>query len=107
MGVGDGVIVAALVNGNDGVAVIACSVFGAKTMRDLDDGLKQAQDANAKGVILDLRNNPGGYVDAAPHALVEARRPTHVAAHREARHRWPCRWSRGWLARRVVPGARA
>ena len=50
---------------DDGVALIACSVFGTKTMRDLDDGLKQARDANAKGVILDLRNNPGGYVDAA------------------------------------------
>lgn len=50
---------------DDGIAVIACSVFGDKTTEDLDAGLKQATDAHAKGVILDLRNNGGGYVDAA------------------------------------------
>lgn len=50
---------------DDGIALIACSVFGDKTTDNLDAGLKQAIAANAKGVILDLRNNGGGYVDAA------------------------------------------
>ncbi len=50
---------------DDGVVVIACSIFGDKTTSDLNDGLKQANDSKAKGVILDLRNNGGGYVNSA------------------------------------------
>ena len=50
---------------DDGVAVIACSVFGDKTTDNLDAGLQQAITAHAKGIILDLRNNGGGYVTAA------------------------------------------
>ena len=41
------------------------SIFNEKTTAELDAALKQAQDQNAKGIILDLRNNGGGIVTSA------------------------------------------
>ncbi len=74
-------------NRADGVVVISCSIFGDKTMRDLDAGLKQAIDSNAKGVVLDLRNNGGGLVDVAERMLgrfiPSSKGPAFYAAHRQ------------------------
>ncbi|MGN6671742.1 MAG: S41 family peptidase [Thermomicrobiales bacterium] len=47
------------------IALISVSVFGDKTTAQLDGALKDAQAAHAKGIILDLRNNGGGWVQAA------------------------------------------
>jgi carboxyl-terminal processing protease len=47
------------------IALISVSVFGDKTTTQLDGALKDAQAAHAKGIILDLRNNGGGWVQAA------------------------------------------
>ena len=47
------------------IALISVSVFGDKTTAQLDGELKNARAAGAKGVILDLRNNGGGWVKAA------------------------------------------
>lgn len=49
----------------DGIAVLTVSIFGEQTSAQLDAGLKQAHDAHAKGIILDLRNNGGGFVTDA------------------------------------------
>jgi carboxyl-terminal processing protease len=49
----------------DGVAIIAVSSFGGTTTAQLDAGIRQAQGAGAKAVILDLRNDGGGLVTVA------------------------------------------
>lgn len=53
----------------DGYAHIEVSLFGDKTTPDLDKALEEAQRQNAKGIILDLRNNGGGWVVAAQEML--------------------------------------
>ena len=47
------------------VALIGVSVFGDKTTAQLDDALRGAREAGATRIILDLRNNGGGWVQAA------------------------------------------
>ncbi|MBU1180115.1 S41 family peptidase [Patescibacteria group bacterium] len=47
------------------IAHIRILQFGADTKNDFDKIVKQVVLKNPKGIILDLRNNPGGYLDAA------------------------------------------
>ncbi len=47
------------------IALITVSVFGDKTTAQFDDELQNARRAGAKALILDLRNNGGGWVQAA------------------------------------------
>ncbi|MFZ4648448.1 MAG: S41 family peptidase [Patescibacteria group bacterium] len=49
----------------DGLAVLRISSFGDDTLNLFEDAVKQIQTKKPKGLILDLRNNPGGYLDAA------------------------------------------
>jgi carboxyl-terminal processing protease len=49
----------------DGIGVLEVSIFGDKTTAELDAGLRKILDSNPKGIILDLRNNGGGYVQSA------------------------------------------
>ncbi|MFA6193385.1 MAG: S41 family peptidase [Parcubacteria group bacterium] len=50
---------------NDGIAVIKISKFGDDTTSGMDQAANQIVSQKAKGIILDLRNNPGGYLEAA------------------------------------------
>jgi carboxyl-terminal processing protease len=50
---------------NGGVAYIDISEFGEETVSEFDAALKAMTMRNAKGIIIDLRNDPGGYLDAA------------------------------------------
>lgn len=47
------------------VAVIAVNKFGDKTLPEWEKIVTEVKDKNASGVILDLRNNPGGYLQRA------------------------------------------
>lgn len=50
---------------SDGVMVITVSNFNDDTMSLFDQAVKTVLTKNPKGLILDLRNNPGGYLDTA------------------------------------------
>lgn len=47
------------------IAYIKILQFGTETSRDFDNIVGKVVLKNPKGIILDLRNNPGGYLDAA------------------------------------------
>jgi carboxyl-terminal processing protease len=47
------------------VAVVRISQFGEGEADELNNALNGARTAGAKGLVLDLRNSPGGYVDQA------------------------------------------
>jgi carboxyl-terminal processing protease len=50
---------------NNNIAVIKISKFGDDTVSGMNQVASQVVSQKAKGVILDLRNNPGGYLEAA------------------------------------------
>lgn len=69
------------------IGKITVTAFNDYTNKELDDALTQVRDKRLKGIILDLRNNGGGYVDGAQQllghflpqgsvAMLEDRRPT-------------------------------
>lgn len=54
---------------DNNLAHITVSIFGDKTTAQLDKSLQEARAAGVKGIILDLRNNGGGWVSAAQEML--------------------------------------
>ncbi len=50
---------------DNGIAYVKLSVFGDKSATELHDALKDLMAQQPKGLILDLRNNPGGVVPVA------------------------------------------
>jgi len=65
---------------DNNLALISVSVFGDKTTEQLDDALKGAREAGATGIILDLRNNGGGWVQAAQEMIGRFVDPAHGPA---------------------------
>ena len=49
----------------DSIAYVKLSFFGNTVARDLAAFFQQINGQNLRGIILDLRNNPGGYLDVA------------------------------------------
>lgn len=47
------------------IAYIDINTFGDRTTRELRDALDELLKQNPKGIIIDLRNNPGGYLTTA------------------------------------------
>ena len=52
---------------NNTIAHIRVLRFGSDTNKEWDSVVEQVVKANAKGVVLDVRNNPGGFLDSAIH----------------------------------------
>lgn len=53
----------------DGYLVLRVDFFGLQTMQELQEALEANPKAAKKGIILDLRSNPGGFLDAATQTL--------------------------------------
>lgn len=49
----------------DDIAILTVTVFGDNTTEELDQAIQDAQEAEAEGIVLDLRNNGGGWVTSA------------------------------------------
>jgi carboxyl-terminal processing protease len=49
----------------DEVGIVKLTQFGAKTMQEITGKLKGLVDQNVKGLIIDVRNNPGGLLNVA------------------------------------------
>lgn len=49
----------------NGIAYIRLSRFGDDTVRDFTAAARQARENGAQSLVLDLRNNPGGYLEGA------------------------------------------
>ena len=49
----------------DGIGIVTISRFGDDTAKLTQDAAKSFKDQNVKGVVLDLRSNPGGLLDSA------------------------------------------
>src|SRR5207237_8985704 len=56
-----------MLDGN--IAHIEVNIFGDKTTEEFNQALKDASDQKATGIVLDLRNNGGGWVVAAQDML--------------------------------------
>jgi carboxyl-terminal processing protease len=50
---------------DNGIAYIDINTFGEKTTQELRDALDTLLKQNPRGIIIDLRNNPGGYLTTA------------------------------------------
>jgi len=53
------------------VAIIKVSRFGDKTDSEWDEAVNQVGQRNVKGIIVDMRNNPGGLLNSAIHLASE------------------------------------
>ena len=49
----------------DDVAVLKINQFGEETVKEFTAAVKEIRARKARGIVLDLRNNPGGLLDAA------------------------------------------
>ncbi|MFA5925362.1 MAG: S41 family peptidase [Parcubacteria group bacterium] len=49
----------------NGIAVVKITKFGDDTTSEMNKAANQILSAGSKGIILDLRNNPGGYLESA------------------------------------------
>lgn len=49
----------------DGIGVVSISMFGDDTIAGFAEAADELEEAGVKGIVIDLRNNPGGYLDAA------------------------------------------
>jgi carboxyl-terminal processing protease len=49
----------------DGIAYVDINTFGEKTTSELRETLDDLMAQNPRGIIIDLRNNPGGYLSTA------------------------------------------
>lgn len=55
----------------DGVAVVKLSRFGDRTQAEWEEAVSEVLSKGAKGLVLDLRNNPGGYLEGAVYIASE------------------------------------
>ncbi len=67
----------------DNLGVVKMNLFSGNTVSLLDDALEQAEKDKVKGIVLDLRNNPGGLLDVAVDATSRFIEPGVVVVERD------------------------
>ena len=78
------------------IAYVRIISFGKHTREELERAMKRIQEQGFDALVIDVRNNPGGYLDAAVYtadlfleggtiATVRGRDPAHVREHYEAK----------------------
>lgn len=72
-------------NYGKGIFMISINQFSNDTAAEFNQAVRAALLANAKGIILDLRNNGGGYLDAAEDILAEFLTPGKVMVKTESK----------------------
>lgn len=50
---------------SDQVGYLTINRFGSRTVEELDENLRQLEEQGARALVLDLRNNPGGFLNSA------------------------------------------
>lgn len=50
---------------DENIALVRISQFGEETTREFNQAVKQISERSVRGVIIDVRSNPGGYLDSA------------------------------------------
>lgn len=61
------------------IALVSINQFGAKTTNEFNAIVTQLDSEQPDGIILDMRGNPGGFLDAAVHILGYFMRPGEIA----------------------------
>jgi len=50
---------------DDAIALVRINQFGEGTVHEFEEAVKEVRSRNARGILLDLRDNPGGLLDGA------------------------------------------
>jgi carboxyl-terminal processing protease len=58
------VVVDEVIDGSDKYGIITVNSFGIDTADSFEDAIVSLEDDTLKGIVIDLRNNPGGYTSA-------------------------------------------
>ncbi|MFZ1654975.1 MAG: S41 family peptidase [Candidatus Moraniibacteriota bacterium] len=59
------VVKSVLLEIRDGIAIVKVTQFGAETTGEFKKAADEIRRQNIRGILLDVRNNPGGFLDAA------------------------------------------
>ncbi|MEO0054675.1 MAG: hypothetical protein RLZZ50_622, partial [Verrucomicrobiota bacterium] len=71
----------------DGIGYVRVTVFAEKTGEEFQSALKKLREQGAKGLVIDLRNNPGGLLSAAVEMVEPFFPHGELIVYTEGRHR--------------------
>jgi carboxyl-terminal processing protease len=69
---------------DDQVGYLRISSFSASTGTEMASGVKNLMDQQARGIVVDLRNNPGGYLSASVEASAQFVEPGSVVLYQKS-----------------------
>ena len=69
---------------DDQVGYLRISSFSASTGTEMANGVKDLVDQQARGIVVDLRNNPGGYLSTSVEASAQFVDPGSVVLYQKS-----------------------
>jgi carboxyl-terminal processing protease len=69
---------------DDNVGYVRISAFSASTGTEMANGVKDLLDQQARGLVVDLRNNPGGYLSSSVEASAQLMEPGSVVLYQQS-----------------------